>query len=218
MNQIELASDSKANGLRWRKAKDSIGETYGRLLVVSLDRCRARKITFAVCRCVCGSEHRCALGNLRNGTATSCGCLRREVPNHVTHGLSNAPEYSCWKGMIDRCHNPNHTAFRHYGGRGISVCSRWRDSVEAFIEDMEARPKGKSIDRIDNDLGYYKENCRWATARQQGQNRRGLVLTRELADRIRSLRASGMHRTAIARKLGLAVSSVSSVLYQGCWS
>lgn len=84
-------------------------------------------------------------------------------------------EYRTWDSMIQRCTNPRSQNFRHYGGRGITVCQRWLDSFEAFLEDMGPRPDGMSIDRIDNDLlvdSYSKANCRWTTQTEQVRNRR----------------------------------------------
>ncbi len=94
-----------------------------------------------------------------------------------THGLSGTRIYVLHRGMIDRCENPKATYYKDYGGRGIKVCKRWRESVEAFVADMGPRPSPKhTIDRIDNDGDYEPGNCRWATMRQQHRNTRKTIM------------------------------------------
>lgn len=91
----------------------------------------------------------------------------------IRHGAAHLPGYNTWKGIVGRCHDPNNKYFDRYGGRGITVCDRWRESVQAFLDDMGAPPaKGYSLDRIDNDGNYEPANCRWATAREQNRNQR----------------------------------------------
>lgn len=89
------------------------------------------------------------------------------------HGLSYAPEYRAWQQMRLRCTDPKHHAWPSYGGRGITVCQRWLDSVADFIADMGPKPSPKhELDRIDNDRGYEPSNCRWATRKENDRNRR----------------------------------------------
>lgn len=93
--------------------------------------------------------------------------------NTTKHGLSYSREHNIWRGMKNRCNNQNSVDYKYYIARGIVVCERWNASFESFYKDMGASPSTKhSLDRIDNSLGYYKENCRWATNTEQAQNKR----------------------------------------------
>lgn len=89
----------------------------------------------------------------------------------MTKARTETTTYSCWEGIVQRCLNPKSHCYARYGGRGITVCDRWRNSFDAFLEDMGEQPPGLQIDRIDNNAGYCKENCRWATRAQQNRNR-----------------------------------------------
>lgn len=93
----------------------------------------------------------------------------------TTHGMTNSRAYAIWHSMVNRCHQPNCKTYRAYGGRGVSVCDRWRRSFENFFSDMGNPPDGCSIDRIDNAVGYQPDNCRWATSREQQLNRRDTI-------------------------------------------
>jgi len=88
------------------------------------------------------------------------------------YGVELHPLYGTWTSMLSRCYNPNHHAFDHYGGRGIRVCQRWRNSFIKFAQDMGDRPDGFTLDRVDNGKGYSPKNCRWASKQTQAQNRR----------------------------------------------
>lgn len=149
---------------------DMTGRRFGMWTVVSY----ANKKKW-LCRCECG-EQRSVLGaSLRNGASTSCGCTRMESMADAkrTHGRYLSPIYKIWTQMIQRCHNPNSTAYHDYGARGIAVCDRWRESFENFLADVGERPSATmSIDRIDNLKGYEPGNVRWSTVHQQLNNRR----------------------------------------------
>ena len=128
-----------------------------------------------LCRCQCGTEKSVPGHYLRRGASRSCGCLQVElfVAKYKTHGKKHTPEWRAWSSMRCRCLNPNHAAWSRYGGRGITICRRWLDSFQAFLNDLGPKPgPGYSLDRIDNSGNYEPGNCRWATRIQQERNKR----------------------------------------------
>ena len=130
------------------------------------------------CACKCGTEKSVFGANLRAGKTKSCGCYGRERYKVInkTHGMSKTPEFRIWSGLKSRCTNVNAHNYDRYGGRGIKVSERW-GSFEAFYADMGPRPSDKhSIDRLDVNGNYERENCRWATNYEQASNKRGNVL------------------------------------------
>jgi len=159
-----------------------VGRVFGRLTVVSeVAKREGDPDRRWLCRCECGRDVTTKCRTLVAGHSRSCGCLQREVAAaHIrivarknrTHGLSYSPEWNAWSSMRARCGNPSDEAYHWYGGRGITVSQEW-DTFEQFIADMGMRPSPKhSLGRVDNELGYSKENCRWETWTQQQRNRR----------------------------------------------
>ena len=125
------------------------------------------------CRCDCGKYCDRSQRNLRNGRTTSCGCKRMAIltGGKPYHGKASSRTYRIWSGMQSRCFNPRVKEYKYYGGRGITVCERWRD-FRLFLQDMGEIPPGLSIDRINNDGNYEPGNCKWSTAKEQANNRR----------------------------------------------
>lgn len=161
--------------------KDWSGHKFNRLTAISYIPIRKIDGTSKwLCLCECGNKVEVITGQLVSGHTKSCGCLQKEATSlaQTTHGQSSkntTTEYNIWLGMKQRCSNPNHPAFKYYGGRGITVCDRWKESFEYFLEDMGQRPLDKSLERVDNNKGYCKENCKWATGIEQASNKRNNV-------------------------------------------
>lgn len=154
------------------KAHDLTGRRFGRWTVARLLAGTPRRW---LVRCDCGNTGETTTGSLNFGHSKSCGCLQRDTA--TTHGFagSNLRLYQIWKGMLKRCENKNSTGYARYGAVGITVSQEWHD-VAVFMADMGAtyRP-GLSIDRIDTNKGYSKENCRWATKSEQSRNQKSNV-------------------------------------------
>jgi hypothetical protein len=162
-----------------RATKVKIGDVFGRLTVKErLGSRRGYGIVWR-CECVCGGVKEVATRYLSGGDVKSCGCLRKgRTPNSGNTKISLHPlVYNSWKSLRQRCCNPNATGYRYYGGRGIKVCERWKNSFDNFLEDMGNRPgKEYSIERKDNNKGYEPGNCVWATKVEQMNNRKNNYL------------------------------------------
>ena len=149
-----------------KKLQIKTGDRFGRLTIVEeVDKDKSGNRRF-LSRCDCGNEKILYLYSLRTGRSKSCGC------SNISHGRSNHRLYQTWSSMKVRCFNPDYKTYDNYGGRGITICDSWLD-IENFINDMyPSYQEGLQLDRIDNDKGYFKENCRWVTKGQNNMNTR----------------------------------------------
>jgi hypothetical protein len=158
-----------------KKNIDLTGQRFGRLTAeVKLSKNERRQWIWRF-RCDCGSVLETYAQRVLSGGTKSCGCIQKEIAGASlrTHGKSLSKEHACWKHIIQRCTNPKNGQWKNYGGRGIEICSRWRDSFEAFLEDMGYAPeKGFKIERVDNSKGYEPGNCEWKLMKPNVRNRR----------------------------------------------
>lgn len=168
------------------RMQDLAGQTFGLLTAVRRDEDK-----WWVCKCSCGGTQKARTGDLKSGTIKSCGCIRER------HGMTGTGELTALRNAIRRCHNPKDDQYENYGGRGIKVCTKWRKSSAAFLMDMGPRPKGYQLDRYpDNDGDYKPSNCRWASPKENINNRRVTVYV--------NLRGKKTPASVAAEKLGVS--------------
>jgi len=153
---------------------DAKGKRFGRLTAVErADKDRFGKVRWH-CICDCGNKSVVAGTYLHRGEIRSCGCLIKDMAKErKTHGMTGTKEFKIWLSINKRCHNPKEISYPTYGGRGIIVCDRWRKDFAAFYADMGPIPSEKhTIDRINPFWHYEPGNCRWATQKEQQNNKR----------------------------------------------
>jgi hypothetical protein len=168
-----------------------------------------------LCRCECGTIKVIKAEQLNGGHSRSCGCLSIDTARALmkvrskTHGMSRAKIYKAWLKLVRRCTKPQDADFSEYGARGITVCDEWL-KFENFYRDMGERPTAHhSIERIDNTKGYTPDNCRWATAIEQANNRRNT--------RLYTINGRAMTIPMWAREYGVSVRLVAGRIYRLKW-
>ena len=191
---------------------DLTGRRFGYLTVLKFDHRGTEKSPRAywLCKCDCEKEvvrntHQ-LVTYTRCGHIPSCGCMTKPQSreHHITHGMSFTPIHEAWTSMKDRCYRKRYHNYERYGGRGITVCDRWRTSFENFYEDMSPTWKpGLTLDRINNDGNYEPANCRWATRKEQNNNQE------------RTIRINGIPLQEFAREHGINPSTLYTRIRKG---
>lgn len=205
------------------KFRDLTGMKFGRWLVIKRGENGSYGRTIYECRCACGNKKTVARSNLTAGKSLSCGCLQKEVARkcllkhgHAVGGVATKT-HVVWQGMRQRCNNPKRKDYKHYGGRGISVCERW-DNFKNFLEDMGERPDGFEIDRIENDGNYEPGNCRWVTREVQLRNNSRVKLNILKVQVIKKLLIeSSLTQKAIADIFNVSKGNISDIKSNRAW-
>jgi len=186
-----------------------IGKTFVRLTVLERAGTNTDRKAMYLCSCSCGNNIVTTGKALRSGKTKSCGCYGYEVRRKAVtkHGYASTPIYHTWRGILDRCHNPNSVAYEKYGAVGIFVCERWRKDFGAFLSDMGERPDGMTIERKNNALGYSPDNCLWATRKEQANNKSN--------NRRLTLHGTTLTMSQWSERLGINYSIIQSRLERG---
>lgn len=180
--------------------KDLTGQKFGRLTVIDISKkvqSGKRERYYWKCKCECGKYHEVRTDGLTSGNVQSCGCLHRgqaikNVSLHHTHKQSGSRLYRIWAQMKDRCMNEKNTCYSRYGGRGIIICDEWKNDFEAFYKWAidNGYHENLTIDRKDNNKGYFPDNCRWTTNKEQSRNRRSNIVVSYKGEEMTLIEAS----------------------------
>jgi hypothetical protein len=213
------------------KFKDMTGERFGRWVVLAKTDDEGRAKWW--CRCDCGNTGVVSGSVLRKGASVSCGCVRSEraATLKFRHGmnLKGAPSrpYRIWTGMKQRCRDPGVSQYPYYGGRGIKVCERWEDFMNFYADMGDPPSPTHSLDRIDTNGNYEPGNCRWATPKEQANNRRPHHVERVVGERnhkakltedmVREIRASDETAAELARRYGVTAPNIADIRKRKTW-
>lgn len=190
---------------------DITDQTFGRLTAVEFSGIKDKHGNrLWRCLCICGNESLASVANLKRGNTRSCGCLMIDITiqRSTTHGMRYTPEWHIWAQMVGRCNNPKNKGYKNYGGRGITIEDPAWLKFENFYRDMGSRPSPElTLERANNNRGYYKENCLWADRFQQAGNRRNVHLI-SMNGEIKSI-------AAWARILGFSAHPIYHRIWRG---
>lgn len=189
---------------------DRTGKRFGMLVVIRRDPAQRGKDVRWVCQCDCGKIVSVIGRHIKTAESTNCGCEnnKRTGSRFRTHGQSNTMLYSIWRNMLNRCYYKRHKQYSDYGGRGITVCDRWKTNFATFAIDMGSPPSSRhTIERKDNMTGYCPSNCEWATRTAQGRNKR--------TNRLIEFNGKTQCISAWAEQIGLPVHTIHSRLRYG---
>ncbi len=186
-----------------RKPKDITNLRYGKITVISFSHIDS--VAYWNCLCDCGNKCTLAGSRLRCGQTKSCGCLQKS-----RKGLSSCSTFHIWKGMLQRCYDKSVKHYARYGGKGIFVCDRWKNSFENFLKDMGERPDNLTLDRIDSSKGYSPENCRWASYKEQANNKKSGYFITAFGQTLRL--------TEWAKKTGIGWSTIRQRIERSKWT
>lgn len=193
-----------------------IGKTYGRLTVVR----RVKGVgNFWMTRCSCGCNKKVNGARLVSGDTKSCGCFQRTRlgMRAFKHGKTGTATHNSWKAMLRRCSDPNMQFWEHYGGRGITVCERWK-VFNNFFADMGLRPQGMTIERVDNNGNYEPSNCKWGTDAEQARNSRNAKLNSEAVKVLRFMVKKGINKTLLRRLFNISQPTMYKAVNGKSWA
>jgi hypothetical protein len=192
------------------KAMDLTGKQIGKWSVGKSIRHKIHGYKMYTCTCKCGTVKDVKHSHLASNKTHSCGC------SWTKHGMARSNEYRVWDSMIRRCHSETHKAYKNYGARGIEVCDKWR-KFDGFFEDMGIQPKNMTLERINNELGYSKDNCKWATVTEQARNRRSTKLNIDQVKTIKEMIANGFTQKNIAECFGVSRGNIGHIAQNATW-
>lgn len=207
------------------KLIDLTGKQFNKLIVIKKDESGSFNRVAWVCKCDCGNITSIIGKDIKSGHSKSCGCNKIKAAinagkSNITHGMTKTPEYNVWIHIIQRCYNTNNSNYHNYGGRGIIVCDRWKNSFEIFYKDMGPRLSDKhSLDRINNNGNYEPSNCRWTTMTEQNRNRNFNVIKNiQEANDIRELYKNNNYtQQELADSYNCSVRIINQIILNKIW-